>query len=133
MLQAGLSAGGNKDAVAERLGAEHGSFQLWEGPNWRIGFDAAATQPDNFTAVITSDQWSFTLTQREFGDFVQVSDKLCRLQHAQHRKNRCGCFRFRLCEFEPVPNFSGVMAPSRLIALDESKVMLPDPPEECAI
>ena len=58
--------------MAQRLGAEHGSFQLWEGPNWRIGFDAAATQPDNFTAVITSDQWSFTLTQREFGDFVQA-------------------------------------------------------------
>lgn len=75
-----LSAGGDKDAVADRLGAEHGSFQLWEGPNWRIGFDAAATQPDNFTAVITSDQWSFTLTQREFGDFVQVPSDPCRSQ-----------------------------------------------------
>ncbi|KAK9833755.1 hypothetical protein WJX74_005066 [Apatococcus lobatus] len=69
---------GNKDAVAQRLGAEHGSFKLWEGPNWRIGFDAAATQPDNFTAVITSDQWSFTLTQREFGDFVQLLKNLQR-------------------------------------------------------
>ena len=48
-------------------------LQLYEGPGWKLGYNAASSDPASFSAVIGTESWSLTLRRAEYEDFVQAS------------------------------------------------------------
>ncbi|KAK9795502.1 hypothetical protein WJX73_010272 [Symbiochloris irregularis] len=60
--------------------AEHGprDFEMAEGHGWKLGFDKSPSGQDQFSALLGGDAWTMELSQKEYGDFVQLLHNLRR-------------------------------------------------------